>query len=75
MVFSYLKINKNSQSYRCLNIAKNRVFGTFRLGLLETGRYGAILRPDSVSTPKITSKMTIGISITITTSYFVDLCN
>ena len=35
MVFSYLKNNKNSWSYRCSNIAKNRVFCTFRLGLLE----------------------------------------
>ena len=35
MVFSYLKNNKNSRSYRCSNIAKTRVFRTFRLGLLE----------------------------------------
>ena len=35
MVFSYLKNNQNSRSYRCSNIAKNRVFRTFRLGLLE----------------------------------------
>ena len=35
MVFSYLKSNTNSRSYRCSNIAKNRVFRTFRLGLLE----------------------------------------
>ena len=35
MVFSYLKNNKKSRSYRCINIAKNRFFRTFRLGLLE----------------------------------------
>ena len=35
MVLSYLKNNKNSRTYRCSNIAKNRVFRTFRLGLLE----------------------------------------
>ena len=35
VVFSYLRNNKNSRSYRCSNIAKTRVFRTFRLGLLE----------------------------------------
>ena len=34
MVCSYLKNNKNPRSYRCSNRAKNRVFRTFRLGLL-----------------------------------------
>ena len=33
--FSDLKNNKNSRSYRCSNKAKNRVFRTFRLGLLK----------------------------------------
>ena len=35
MIFLYFKNNKNSQSYLCSNIAKNRVFRTSRLGLLE----------------------------------------
>ena len=35
MVLSYLKNNKNSRTYPCSNIAKNCVFRTFRLGLLE----------------------------------------
>ena len=35
IVFSYLKNNKNSRSYRCSNIAKTRGFHTFRMGLLR----------------------------------------
>ena len=60
---SYLKNNENSRSYRCSNIAKNRVFRTFRLGLLENLTQWSNSEPGD-----------IGISITITTSYFVDLC-
>ena len=35
VVFSDLKNYKNSRSYSCSNKAKNRVFCTFRLGLLK----------------------------------------
>ena len=48
-----------------LKYSEKPCFRTFRLGLLEN----LTLWPD------VTLEMTTGISITITTSYFVDLCN
>ena len=42
VVFSDLKNNKNSRSYGCSNKAENRVFRTFRLGLLKNLTYWSI---------------------------------